>query len=836
MKSFFAKATMGRCLPYLVFAMLLAFTHTTDATVIGQKSYTSEVKPLLQQYCFTCHGEDTQEAGIRYDLIQGFSSADVQLWTRVNEKLLRGEMPPKGELQPSANEKKKIQTWIHEQALGARKIDAAGGVRRLNRRELANSLSELLGLDIDLSIGLPEDGLTDGFDTGARQLHDTAASVETTLDVIHKAVSSLRILDPPAEDRRLITVDLSDGKPLRDQVGDFDKTKIKVDVGREVPVYGGVLRGTYRAGKGRWPSVYMRNVENGLVRIRFELTANTPNGLSAPWLCTSYSGVSGRTGPVGQEHHQITGTLDDPQTVEKLWFIEDIVVHKRQHTWGLEQWVEFPFRHHVELPYVMEENKKLNDSQPDLKYPWIFVRGLEVEYPYQPHWRGLEGLGPIADDEASANKVIGKFVTRAFRRPVDSGELEPFLRFYRSRRESGASFDEAIRNVMEMVLISGRFRFLAAVDGKDRVHDQYAIASRLSYFFWSNMPDGELLTLAAEGKLTDLKTLDAQVDRMLADSRAEEFLTAFTTMWLELKQPIQVAYEGRDPRHKYKGYLIESLRQETIAYHQELLRENLPARALIDSDFAMMNDTTADFYGYPRLSQSSFSKVKLRNDDPRGGGLFGHAGIVSMTAFNGVTRPMFRGAWALRTVLDDPPPAPPLEVPDLDPNAGANRGKSMRELLAQHQEDARCAICHKTMDPLGFAFQNFDISGRWRELEYHQYEISQANEAAELQFKGKGDSRPVDCTGQLPRGETFSSFAEMKSLVAENYLDDVVRGYLKRLVLYGVGRSPDVIDMQEIRQIMERQRPKSYPLRDLLKEFIRSRAFLNRQQAIERDT
>ena len=184
----------------------------------------------------------------------------------------------------------------------------------------------------------------------------------------------------------------------------------------------------------------------------------------------------------------------------------------------------------------------------------------------------------------------------------------------------------------------------------------------------------------------------------------------------------------------------------------------------------------------------------------------------------------YRGSWTLNHILDDPPPPPPLEVPELNPSDGANRGKSFKELLNQHQADARCSVCHKKMDPLGFAFQNFDLSGRWRDVEFERYSKKELD--GKVEWRGEGKTRPVDAVGQLPRGEKFSSFVECKQLIAKHYQVDMVRGVMKNLTLYGTGRKANVIDMTAIRTIMKEQAAKGYPLRDLLKALVRSRVFL----------
>lgn len=270
------------------------------------------------------------------------------------------------------------------------------------------------------------------------------------------------------------------------------------------------------------------------------------------------------------------------------------------------------------------------------------------------------------------------------------------------------------------------------------------------------------------------------------------------------------------------------MREETIGYIGQLLAENRPARELIVSDWTMMNDTLARHYGYEGVDGGELRKVKLHANDPRGGGILGHAGIQSMLCWMGENWLIYRGAWTLRHILDAPPPPPPLEVPELNPSAGENKGKTFRELLKLHQADNRCAVCHKSIDPVGFAFQNFDLSGRWRNVEHESY--GRAELDGRIAWWGVGKSRPVDAAGRLPRGEEFRTFAEFKDIVVKEYQADFVRGLMKNFFVYATGRQPGIDEVNEIADIMRELRPKEYPLRDLLKAVIRSRAFLEQYE------
>jgi len=295
--------------------------------------------------------------------------------------------------------------------------------------------------------------------------------------------------------------------------------------------------------------------------------------------------------------------------------------------------------------------------------------------------------------------------------------------------------------------------------------------------------------------------------------------------WLEMDQPLTVVMDYFSQQDfRFGRHLKDSMREETLQYVHRVLQDNRPARELVDSDWTMMNNSLAWHYGYEGIEGAKLRKVPLKEDDPRGGGVLSHAGIQSMLTWMGENWVIYRGAWTLRHILDDPPSPPPLEVPELNPSAGENRGKTFKELLKQHQEDSRCSVCHRKMDPLGFAFQNFDLAGRWRDKEYEKYKREELD--GKIAWRGDGKSRPVDVMGAMPRGEEFQSYQEFKRLLVDNYQDDLVRGLLKKLRLYATGRKPDVDDLAEIRTIMKEEERQGYRMRNLVKAVLRSKAFL----------
>ena len=792
-------------------------------------SFARDVQPFLKQHCLKCHGTEKQKGRIRLDQLKEFKPSDGHLWTLVYEMLSAGEMPPEDEARPGKAAVQRLLGWIETEQAASR----AGHTRRLNRRELSAALQDLTGLKVDYAYMLPADGKMDGFDTGATALQDAADSVARAMEVTRRAVEGIRFLEP-ARGTNWVS-ELRNIKDPRRTLDNWKKTGGYFKA-RGVNHPEGLLMEPQWLGSRNgcaftlWPPADGR----GVLRFRMEVSAfeGKFKDLPHPRLWVK---AGGRL--LGSA--EITASSGKPKELIYHVQVNDLPLGKR----GLEVKLQ-PM---VEMPYAVKgfenEDRKVKDKpvpggtglyrplwdrkkKPPVEEtpaPYLTLHAIEAEMDYVAQWPPAEwgtNVGEIVDNDTSAKRLLGIWMERAWRRPVSRAEQKPFFALYQKVRKQGASFDEALRAAFHSVLMSAPFRYLSPVS-----QSHHAIASRLSFMLIGAPPDAALRQLAKDNKLRDAKVLDVQVDRLLADPRSDGFVRPFVRQWLVMGQPITLAMKTLQHQDfRFGRYLKESMQEETIAYVAQMLKDNRPARELIDSDWTMMNDSLARHYGYDGFDDGVMRKVTLRRNDPRGGGLLGHAGIQSMLTWMGDNWVIYRGAWTLRHILDSPPPPPPLEVPVLDPTTSANQGKSFKELLVQHQEDARCAICHKDIDPLGFAFQNFDLSGRWRDVEFEKYKREEID--GKIAWNGAGKSRPVDAAGQLPRGETFKSFEECKQLLVKNYQADLVHGLLKNLTLYGTGRKPDVAGLGEIRDIQASLRAKGYRLSDLVKAVVRSEAFL----------
>jgi hypothetical protein len=797
--------------------------------------FDGDAKPLLQKYCYECHGPQKQKAQVRYDQIAGYRFEDRHLWTKVHEQLADGKMPPEDHAQPTAAEKRQLLSWIERTAATVRKSMGVGSTRRLNRRELSSALQDITGLTVDYSAGLPGDGKVAGFDTGAEGLQDAADSVTQMMKVARQAVDGIRFLEP-APGRPLV----ADFRAATDARKVFDAWKAQGINAKGKPGLPGkgLLLEPHWVGDRDALNITFPPPASGRGVIRLKITASAMKPVQGVPNSHLWVEIGGRE----IDYHEVTGTLEKPDELNYEVQLDDLAIDAKGLVLSLSNKVEVPYA--VE-GYENDEQVRVGEEPPpggtglfrpryDRKLPpekqpapFIIIQRIEIDLNHVAAWPpaswGID-LGKLSDDEATAKRLLNAWVGRAWRQPATDAEQARFVSLYQDLRKQELPFDDALRATFQSVLLSGTFRYLPSAD--DAASGQYAIATRLGFMLWGAPPDAELRKLAAAGKLRDPAVLNSQVDRLLLDPRSDAFFRPFVTQWLEMDQPITVAMDHiKRQDFRWGRHLKTSMREETIRYIETLFRENRPAAELVSSDWTLMNDVLAIHYGYPAIAGSELRKVKLRADDPRGGGILGHAGVQSMLCWMGENWVIYRGAWTLRHVLDDPPPPPPLEVPELVPSDGKNVGKPFKELLKQHQADANCSICHRKMDPIGFAFQNFDLAGRWRDVEYDKYTREELD--GKIAWRGVGKTRPVDSVGTLPRGETFKSFAEFRQKLVHDYQDDMVRGVLKNLVIYSTGRQPEVDDMAEIRAIIQEQRKKEFPLRDVLKAIVGSKVFLD---------
>lgn len=797
---------------------------------------------FLNKYCYDCHGEKKQKADRRFDFLTG-SVEDFkqqELWQEILDQLNLGEMPPEDESQPSVREKLAVVELITQGLADAREKFAGKGshtvFRRLNKFEYTNTISDLLGLNTESwnpAADFPADVVVDGFDNDGAELVTSGLLLEKYFPAAEEAiVRATSFGDKP--ESKLYTQKSPfyfKGKESKGLPKLF-----QVDRYRFVPetpytdLYGRYFRG------GHLGFLPLRRTEgvpesgNYTIRVKASAVSRTHsygkilddfrNGdplvmgfASVDRKGSTSVGVGNVTKSVPLTSFELSGA--EPEWFEWTGYLEkgyEVEVRFRNGTAAAKRLVrlllnkadEFPeFKPFAEMKATGDGG--LNRWHGTLKAyrgPRLRVWEIQVEGPHIEEWppRGHGTLyGELEPEKLGPREIenqLIKFAKLAFRRPPVEGELEPILEMVRAKLEEGLSPLQSLQLGFQTILSAPGFLYLK--EGEGDLAD-YALASRLSYFLWSSMPDSELFDLAEQGKLKDPETLSAQVDRMLADPKSKRLTSNFLRVWLELDNI------GKMPPSKefvsfYRDNLESAMRRETELLFEHVLRNNLPPRELLAANYSFLNRELAEHYGMSGLKGNEFRKVSLSGIQR--GGLLGHGSFLTASA-NGVdTSPVVRGIYVMNKLLDYTPPPPPDDVPEIEPDVtGAT---TLREQLVKHRADATCSQCHNKIDPAGFALENFDAIGAWREKYDRKLE--------------------VDSSGKLPGGQTFSSIDEFRNLLVAKE-ETFVRCLTKKLLTYAIGRQLNSGDRPAIDQIVKGMAGSGKGLRDLVHLIVLSHPF-----------
>ncbi|MEZ0277256.1 MAG: DUF1592 domain-containing protein, partial [Roseimicrobium sp.] len=679
------------------------------------------VDGFFDQTCMECHDAEVKKGGLDLSALswKPETRENFDLWVKIHDRVSKGEMPPKKADQPEAKALAQflasVTQPLHE--VSARQQAATGRtvLRRLNRNEYERTIQDLLGIDLPLADMLPEDTPAHGFDTVAEGLRISQLQLEKYLEAADAALeAAMSPKERPEfikghysykdEKNILKNLELPD-EPSTDPKKKYSRTR---QMFRMLP--DGVAMFTdadYLLGLGQF-----RVRRTGTYQIKFSAQAYQSAGHD---INLRLYGNNFRT-------KRLLGQYDFPEDKPRI--------------------VEFTARiengeHLLLTPSNIgfdEDGKRLNDSDTtkDFKGRGLNVQWVEVEGPLEAQvWPpaavvklfGADNVKTVdqsknkkpetyevkpADPQAQVKAVIESFATRAYRRPLEPGEVDDFVKIAQDALAGGESFVYATLVGLRGVLTSTPFILFNEAPGK---LDDYALASRLSYFLWSTLPDDELLRLAAAKELARPETLRAQVERMLKDKRADGFVTNFTGQWLDLRS-IDATSPDANLYPEFDEMLKRAMVGETEAFFREVLTKNLPITNFIQSDFAMLNSRIAEHYSIDGVRGEQFQRVSLPKDSARGGVLT-QASVLKITANGTVTSPVLRGAWVMKRLLGDPPAPPPPGVGSVEPDT---RGAAtIRELLDKHRHAESCMGCHSKIDPAGFALESFDVIGGWRE-------------------------------------------------------------------------------------------------------------------------
>ena len=772
----------------------------------------SDVSPrqFLVQHCRSCHSGSAPKGEFHEEsLSQNFADeSNRQKWLSVLAQLKDGTMPPKDKPRPPESDVQRIIEWITEQVAAAEsKNDASQGrvvLRRLSRVEYQNTVRDLLGVEVDLNDLLPIESPSEGFDNSAAALHVSSFLMENYLQ---------------AADRVLDAAIASGSKPHT------IKKRFDIKDEQTVKPTGSVYRHV-DDGVAIFSSWVSANIQvtlwqfqtRGRGKYRFRISGQ---GFQTDKPVTFHV-MAGPMNAAAQQYliDYFSVPPNEPAVIEFVAQMESALTI-RIIADGLGA-----------IPPQVEKVGAENYKGPGLLIQWVDIEGPILDsWPPESHRRIFGDLNQVplpGPDNSSRREVVSKeplidaerillgFARRAFRRAVTKDDIQPFLARVSTKLEQGDSFEQAMRVALRGVMVSPEFLFLRERPGK---LNDFALASRLSYFLWSSMPDEELLALAEKSELNTPERLRDQVERMLQDPRAASFTTNFASQWLGLRTIDATSPDGM-LYPEYDDVLKVSMVKEVLLFFEEVLKNDLSLTSFATSDFSMLNGRLARHYGIPVVEEGlEFRKVLLPPGSHRGGVLTMGA-ILKVTANGTTTSPILRGAWVLDRMLGTPPPKPTMDVEAVEPDI---RGATtIRAQLAKHRDNTQCAGCHAIIDPPGFALENFDVIGGWRD---HYRSIGEGEPAmVDGHRMGYRNGPEIDSADTLPDGRPFKNIDEYKLLLLSDK-DQLARALAGKLLSYATGASPTTADQASIESIISNVRNKDYGFRSLVHEIVQSEVF-----------
>lgn len=736
--------------------------HTLDESIL----------PFLQKHCADCHGPDSEEAGIN---VAEFTTIDQFLserskWERIYRMINAGAMPPADyEPRPEMAEQQKIAELLYDELFNfdCNLVENPGRstVQRLNRTEYNNTIRDLFGITITPADDFPADDVGEGFDNIGDVLSLPPLLMEKYLNAAEQVAAA--VID---------TKDYS--KP---ETVTYDARRLKSS------------RGGGLSGNLQFLST------NGDIYGTFEVPADGEYEIH----------VRAQAHQMGNEKARFVLTAGK----QKLGEFE-VIAHKKDEDFSRKvtlsagsQRITASF---VNDAYVAETGADRNFGVRFISL--IGPAGGSVPERTEAHRRFVtatpEDIGNL--DEAAA-RVLGPFLQLAFRRPVTDAEIERFVGLVRMGVEDmGETYEGGLSLALQAILVSPDFLFRLeaepAAGQTERPLNDFEIATRLSYFLWSTMPDDELFRLALAGKLHEATTLRSQISRMLKDEKSEALVSNFASQWLNLRNLDEVT---PDPEKfsVFNDDLRRDMRRETELLFRAVMREDRNVAELLSADFTFVNERLAKHYGLSGIDGNEFERVSLTGTHRSG--VLTHASILTLTSDPGRTSPVKRGKWIMENIFGESPPPPPPDVPDLEVTANASPDASLREQLEKHRADPGCASCHKAMDPLGLGFENFDAIGRWRDSD---------------------EGKPVDASGELPSGQSFQNPEELLGLIRSRR-DQFLRTLTQKMLVYATGRGTKYYDKCAVDKCLDLMKQRNNRFSALVEGIVLSDPFLKRSAA-----
>ena len=783
---------------------------------------------FFKESCIKCHGPKKQKSDMRLDTLtwDPATQANLERWRDIADTIASKQMPPDEEPQPSDTQREAIVATIENALKGANAQHRKEVVmRRLNRTQYRNTVEDLLGIGLlldDPTSRFPGDDVLEGFDNVGEGLTTSAFLLRGYLEAAREIVDRSTFDGPKPEVRKWTLFQQFAKKEGR-------KGNWASGSPSELGYFNLIINDENGPGDPRGRSLTSSEAgaeHNGRYRFTFEVESKGRLGEHAERYSVQESDTMQKYYPEDLHRFEIylTAPRDrSPQQTRQRFLMDSYDLHDDERKtieveyFMLKGWrVEVAFgngratsnRRILQLlnPDFDEEKfaklqrrdqnvfkaKKYQEWSEQFDTPRIRVHQAVEEGPFYSSWPPVAHQRIYGKEGEAIESVIHRFAERAFRRPVTDEQVARYVRL-------AESSEEGIRTGIEAILCSPAFIYFTENPGP---LDDYAFASRLSYFLWSTMPDDELMQLAAAGKLRSPGVLRSQAERLLADERSEAFVNDFTWGWLHLQNSVDMPPDGAKFVEFNRNSIHKHMVGETRAFFRDMLQNNFPLGNLLHSDYAFVNADMARHYGFPPVATTvAYQKVALKASSRRGG-LLGQASVLTASA-NGVdTSPVVRGIWILEHLLGTPPNPPPPDVPIVEPDTRGDL--TIREIYAKHRTVESCNSCHKKIDPLGFALENFDAVGQWRT----QYE----------------SGNEVDSSGRMPGGEQFEDVTGLKKIMTQD-LDQFTRNLTTKLLTYATGRAMDVADRPEIDRIVKEVTKENGGLRDLVLLVVQSPVF-----------
>ena len=756
----------------MVFVSTLGISKATDWTKLNEE-YEKKIQPLIEKYCSGCHTGADAESGLAFNNFADAKSVFRQrrIWEMVAVRIDIGDMPPADSPQPSSEDRKILTSWIQSTLndIDCGKTPNPGSVtlRRINRYEYRNSIRDLFNIDYEPALGFPGDDVGYGFDNIADVLTLPPLLMDkylTAAEEISRKVIIASSTGPVYNSPRKIS------QLTAESGGKFEGDRFVFSSNGKAPFeeqapwtgrYTLELGMAGSAAEGRYPKVII-SVDGKKVE---ELTVKTDT-------------------PNNPEVFKIPLKLRAGKRLLELAFVNDHYIAAKDGNPAQDT--------NLYIYDLRLTGQKAAERIPESALPEIHRELVRDSVP--------SATRTVAD---AAKDVMRRIASRAFRRPASDEELNRLASIVEKTVESGDSYEVGLQTALTAILVSPNFLFKVEepalrIGNEYPLLSDFELATRLSYFLWSSTPDRELLTLASKKQLRLPGVLAAQLDRMIRDERARDFVRNFAGQWLTLRKLESFTpNEGQFP--DWNEQIRDLSRTETYYLFLYVMRENMSVLRLLDADFSFMNEKLARFYGIPGVQGDKFQLVSLKGQKRLG--ILTHASVLAVTSNPTRTSPVKRGKWILDNVLGTPPPPAPAGVPELDK---AELVGTLRQQLEQHRANPACASCHKQMDPLGLAMENYDAIGRWRTSD-------------------RGN--PIDASGELPTGQKVRNAGDLIRLLRDQKSEQFVRTLTEKLMTYGLGRGLEYYDRCAIDQILAKASKNDYRFQELLLGIITSDPF-----------